>query len=85
MNRPVLRSLKKPRPLQVRTDADGRPVAVRGRRGIVRVAAVRESWRIDDEWWRRPISRIYHAVVLESGRAITLYHDRVDEGWYLQG
>jgi hypothetical protein len=49
------------------------------------VASVRESWRIDDEWWRRPISRLYHDVVMESGQPVILYRDLVDGGWYVQG
>jgi len=81
---PGLRPVQRPRPLQVRTDGDGRPVAVRGRRGRVAIAGIREEWRIDDEWWRRPISRSYYDVILETGRAVTLYRDEVEERWYLQ-
>lgn len=88
-NAPRLRVLKEPRPLRVRTDDDGRPVAVAlpdsTRRGFQPVEAVRESWRIDDEWWRRPISRLYHDVVLEGGRLVTLYRDLAEGGWYGQG
>jgi len=39
------------------------------------VEAVLETWRIDDEWWRRPISRIYHEVVLETGATMVIYQD----------
>ena len=46
---------------------------------------VRETWRIDDEWWRRLLSRRYHDVVLEDGRCVTLYQDLVEQRWYLQG
>ncbi len=49
-----------------------------------RVACIREIWRIDDEWWRRPISRLYHQVVLENGKMMTLYRDLVEGGWYVQ-
>lgn len=86
---PRLRALNEPRPLRVRTDDTGRPVAVAlpdsTRRGDHSVEVVRESWRIDDEWWRRPISRLYHDVILEGGRLVTLYRDLVDGGWYAQG
>lgn len=84
-----LRPLNEPRPVRVRTDADGRPTGVAlpdsTRRGFLPVEAVRESWRIDDEWWRRPISRLYHDVVLEHGRLVTLYRDLAEGGWYVQG
>jgi hypothetical protein len=49
------------------------------------VEAVRETWRIDDEWWRRPISRVYHTVVLEDGKSVTLYQDLAAGGWFMQG
>jgi hypothetical protein len=48
------------------------------------VSAVRERWRIDDEWWRTPISRAYRAVVLDDGRSVTLYHDLLEDRWYAQ-
>ena len=86
---PRLRALNEPRPVRVRTDARGLPAAVAlpdsRRRGYHAVEVVRESWRIDDEWWRRPISRLYHDVVLEGGQLVTVYRDLVDGGWYAQG
>lgn len=89
-----LRPLDAPFPVRVRTDREGRPVEIlrgtregRGVRGSVRagrVAAIREIWRIDDEWWRRPIARLYHEVVLENGRILTLYLDLIEGGWWVQ-
>ena len=49
------------------------------------MTAVRERWRIDDEWWRRPLSREYLTVVLEDGRSLTLYLDLVQGEWWVQG
>jgi hypothetical protein len=70
----------------VRTDGRDVPVTVATEgREPRRVEAVRESWRIDDEWWRRPIARLYHTVVLEDGALVTLYRDLEDGGWYLHG
>ena len=73
-------------------DEAGEPVAVvaaraaRGRSARPkRVAAVRERWRIDDEWWRSPLARDYVTVVLQDGRPLTLYHDLVEGGWWVQG
>ena len=57
---------------------------VRGSKRSGKVAAVRETWRIDDEWWRRPISRLYYEVVLENGRILTLYLDLNEGGWWMQ-
>jgi len=79
-----LRPLNEPRPVRVRTDDRGTPLKVaRGRRTHA-VAAERERWRIEDEWWRIPVSRSYHAVVLESGQLATLYQDLTTGRWFLQ-
>lgn len=82
----ALRPLNLPSPVEVRADGSGRPLALRTRKGrrSERVAQIRESWRIDDEWWRRPLSREYHQVALEGGRIATLYRDRLDGRWYEQ-
>jgi hypothetical protein len=80
-----LRPLAEPHRIAVRADAHGTPVAVREGRRWRRVEAVRERWRIDDEWWRRPIVRIYHKVVLEDGALRTLYHDLESGAWLLHG
>lgn len=83
--RPRLRPLGEPRRIDVRTDEDGEPEFVRlPGKTARRVVTVRERWRIDDEWWRRPISREYRSVVLDDGRALTLFHDLLDDLWYAQ-
>jgi len=81
-----LHPLARPVSIEVDTDRKGAPVQIRdpGRRGFGRVAAIQESWRIDDEWWRRPVSRLYYRVVLESGRVVTLFQDLTDHRWHLQ-
>ena len=82
------RALNRPRPLRVEADAVGRPVAVWPASGgghRYGVAEVLESWRIDDEWWReQPVSRMYHSLLLEDGRAVTVYRDLVNERWAMQ-
>jgi hypothetical protein len=83
-----LKPLGAPRGARVILDEAGAPVAVAaGRRSAraKRITTVRERWRIDDEWWRRPLSRDYLSVVLEDGRALTLYRDRIEGGWWVQG
>jgi hypothetical protein len=88
-----LRPLAAPIVVRVQTDGRGRPLAVvmpdpRGRRRMGEprlIEVILESWRIDDEWWRRPISRLYHEVVLETGGTLVLYRDLVGGGWYVHG
>jgi hypothetical protein len=49
-----------------------------------RVRAIRDSWRIDDEWWRSEISRRYWDVETEDARNLTVYQDLVTGEWYEQ-
>jgi hypothetical protein len=58
-------------------------VVVHGRFQPVR--AILDSWRIDDEWWREEIARRYFAIELQNGRTLTIYHDLVGGGWFIQG
>jgi hypothetical protein len=76
-----LSPLKEPRPVAVVTDEEGRPVAVvlGGRR--LAVERVEDVWRIDDEWWREEVSRLYYRLLLEDGRPLVVFHDLVRELW----
>lgn len=75
-----------PRPLAVAAEQgpDGAlPCAVGWRGRWRRVVAVVERWRLDDEWWREPeIARDYFTVVLDDGRYLTLFHDRLADRWW---
>jgi len=73
--------------VRVELDANGQPRAVRRSRnesGGQAVDAVLESWRIDDEWWRQSISRLYFDVMLEGGGHIVLFKDLVTGDWFAQ-
>jgi hypothetical protein len=82
-----LRALNAPEVASVELDANGQPRAVRRSQikgGGQAVEAVIESWRIDDEWWRQPISRLYHDVMLEGGGHVVLFKDLVTGEWFAQ-
>lgn len=85
--------------IEERSDPSGRPIlfdptpaagaaahtlspAARG--SSKRVAEVLETWRIDDEWWRAPISRRYVEVALEGGGHIVVFEDLTTGNWFLQ-
>lgn len=72
-----------PEPAQV-IDRDGRPLALvhKGRR--TRVSGIANTWRIDEEWWREEISRLYFLVELESGKRLVVFRDLVKGGWFRQ-
>ena len=49
------------------------------------VERIDEVWRVVDEWWRTtPIARNYYRVSLDDGRLVTLFHDEIVDGWFLQ-
>lgn len=82
-----LRALNQPQPVEVRTDTQGLPTAVHLVSGTERwkpVEAIIETWRVDDEWWRKPISRLYVEAILQGGRRILLYRDLVTGEWRAQ-
>ena len=79
-----LRTLNRPEPLAVVAGEAGEPKAVRAGGRVRVVAKIRDRWRIDDEWWRKPIRRMYFLVEYADGVQETLYQDLVDQSWYRQ-
>ena len=78
-----LRPLNLPKPITILAEGETPAVLIEGKRRI-RVAQVQDVWRIDDEWWRNPISRRYYQIVLEDGTVRTVYHDLVSNTWHEQ-
>jgi hypothetical protein len=73
--------------VQVEVDASGRPRAVRRSKnegGGQSVEDILDVWRIDDEWWRLSISRLYHDVMLEGGGHVVLFKDLITGDWFAQ-
>lgn len=75
-----LRAVNEPQLTAVECDEQHRPIAVGG----IAVETILESWRIDDEWWRQPIARRYHAVLLDGGKRVVLFEDIVTGDWFAQ-
>ena len=76
-----VRRLATPRPVSVRVEDGGRPLAVGGRE----VEAVRESWLVEDRWWTdAPLRRRYWEVVTADGRDMVVYRDLERGGWFAQ-
>jgi hypothetical protein len=63
---------------------DGKPVVVQVKERRQRVRGVINTWRIDEEWWRKLISRLYFLLELESGIRLTVFQDLESGGWYRQ-
>jgi hypothetical protein len=67
-------------------NADGFPAAVGRFGGLAdgRIECINETWRIDDEWWRQPISRSYFEAMLEGGKRVVLFQDLIVGSWFIQ-
>ena len=73
--------------MEVDVDASGVPRAVRRSRnngGGQAVENILDVWRIDDEWWRLRISRLYYDVILEGGGHVVLFKDLIAGDWFAQ-
>jgi len=73
-----------PQEIKLTAGAEGEPLVVFIKSRSHRVLSVRNIWRIDDEWWRQEISRLYFELELEGGMVVTLFHDLVSGKWYRQ-
>ena len=80
-----LRPLNQPQPLSVEDGGDGVPKAVVWHGDHRGVTVIRDTWRIDDEWWcDRPINRMYLECVVEHGPRVVVFQDLVTGQWYSQ-
>ncbi len=79
-----LRPVNLPVPIVVEVGADGEPHWLLWRGQRLRVVAVLDRWRIDDEWWRTPITRLYRYLHLAGDRLLTVYQDLERGAWYAQ-
>lgn len=66
-----------PQEVEVTSCESGEPVAVRLGRAWNKVAHIRNTWRIDDEWWSEEVSRLYFEVEVDGGLPITVFRDMV--------
>ena len=80
----TFRSLNLPVPIAVETDAQDEPAWVTWRGQRRAVAAIADRWRIDDEWWRNPISRLYFTLTLADDQTLIVFHDLRTGRWYAQ-
>ena len=80
----AIRFLNLPNPIRVVESTDGKPQEI-GNNPQLKVVAVEDMWRIDDEWWRDEcISRIYYKCLLRDGLQITIFRDIQTSIWYKQ-
>ena len=79
-----IRPLNEPIPIGAKETADRAPASVSFGNREVAVVELRDSWRIEEEWWReRPIVRHYYDVALADGGVALLFRDG-DGHWFRQ-
>jgi hypothetical protein len=79
------RPLNPPLPVEVRENAQQRPLSIRIKGCWRKVVSIDDLCSVDEEWWReRPIVRMYYLVITEDSRCITIFRDLVDGAWYRQ-
>jgi YD repeat-containing protein len=80
-----LRTINEPQRVEVELDEFGRLVGIRDAGRETRaVEETGEIWRIDDEWWRLPISRRCVEVFFEGGGRVVLFEDLITGEWWIQ-
>ena len=85
-----LRAVNEPRPVMVELNDDGSPAVVKESDSRTvgqsdgKIESIGETWRIDDEWWRQTISRVYWEVILEGGKRVVLFQDLITTDWFMQ-
>ncbi len=78
----TLRRLNAPRTAKVRAEAGGVPATIQRGGRWVGVAAVLDCYRTNDRWWTaKPIARSYYDLLLEDGRAVTVFRDEISSSW----
>ncbi len=68
--------------IDVELDERGQPCRLRWPGGGEAVE-VANRWRVDETWWRRPVSRDYYKLV-GRGLLVLVYQDRLDGSWHLE-
>jgi hypothetical protein len=81
----AFRPLNPPIPVEVRENAQQKPLSIRIKRRWLSVVSINDLCNVDEEWWReKPIVRMYYRVSTEDGRQITVFRDMLDGAWYRQ-
>jgi hypothetical protein len=66
----------------IELDADGRPRRLGWESGSEEVE-VCNQWRVEEDWWRRPVSRDYYKLAGRRMLAL-VYRDLLDGTWHLE-
>lgn len=82
----TIQPINPPLPVDVKESAEGQPQKIKlGQSLYIGIVSIEDTWRIDDEWWRKePVSRLYYEVITARGRRMTIFKDLLHSTWYRQ-
>lgn len=60
------------------------PMRFRWQGHIHPIQEIANQWRVDLGWWRLRVWRDYYKLVTTTGLLVVIYHDLVNDHWYLQ-
>jgi len=81
---PIMTKLwRSAQPINVATDDGGVPESFSWHGDVHRIGAVYNSWRVHSDWWRGTIWRDYYKLDTTGGLLCIIYHDLVEDAWYL--
>ncbi len=73
----------KPEAIEV-TERSGKLTAIRTVKRTFIIVRILNMWRIDEDWWRTPVSRLYYSLELDTGNRMTVFRDIISGRWYKQ-
>ena len=78
----MTRLLTPPAAVELTLAADGTPAFISGAfSGPLDPIA---RWKVETEWWNRPVVREYWKVLLGSNLLCELYHDVTHDEWFVE-
>jgi hypothetical protein len=75
--------LGKPEKIKVISNVKGIPLTITRNGKSGRITGIYKHWRVADEWWGEEVNRDYFTVKTSRGLACDIYHDLVNNLWYL--
>ena len=70
--------------IAVEMNATGSPIRFTWAGQTHAVQIIANHWRVDVNWWRLRLWRDYFKLITDTGLLVIVYHDLVEDAWYVQ-
>jgi hypothetical protein len=70
-------------PLDVGVELDAEGIPIRLHRPVVGGLEAVAHWRVDTDWWRKPVLREYWRVIVDGSFVCEVFHDPGSDTWFL--